>query len=63
MHFLEAVYCDPCKARVRNVLEFKQMSQNLLRCFATPSALMSGTGFTFGLIQTSTKGVYWQKVT
>ena len=22
MHFLEAVYCDPCKARVRNVLEF-----------------------------------------
>ena len=30
MHFLEAVYCDPCKARVRNVLEFKQMSQNLL---------------------------------
>ena len=23
MHFLEAVYCDPCKARVGNILEFR----------------------------------------
>ena len=57
MHFLEAVYCDPCKARVGNILDSGQMSQNLFRCFVTPSALMSGTGFTFGSIQTSTKGV------